>query len=261
MGNAETPRTDANTENLFTALGRILGVLPQIASGLLGFAGFAYIVGWIEAHSYFERFGASWLMGELSPFALLTHSWTPLLTLLIFLWLGITDLAEAAWRVKGTTYVLRYGWYVAFALMIMEPILNIIILDRPLWLLSYITAVAWTIIAAAAFEMVVLRLRAGIFGWNYPSAALVFAVVVYGLYLIPSAMGRSDGIRDRDSKRSTLPILFLGPGHPDTGNLRLLLAAGENFYGVGLDESKEHPKVLVLHRSHVYSVQAAKPMK
>jgi|GEM_PF-4798552 len=249
-------KEEVATEPVFQALSRILGVLPRVASGLIAFGSVAYIVGWIEARSYFNQFGASWLTEELSATNLLTHSWTPLVLLLFFMWLGITDLAEGgAWRAKATLYTLRYGWYIPFVLLIIEAILNTYILNKPFFLLSHLNAIIWIFVAGAAFEAIILSLQTRNLSWDHLSASLIYAVVVLGLYFTPDALGRSQGLKDRDPQFSSLPILKLHSETPTANDLRLLFFSGDRFYAIQLADKKTFPEILILNRSDVLSIQ------
>jgi hypothetical protein len=83
-----------SAESIFDGTKRLLRGIPQVAAGIVGLSGFAYIIGWVYAQSYFSVFGAKWLITEIPVLTLMSYSWWPVIVVLFFVYLGLTDLAE-----------------------------------------------------------------------------------------------------------------------------------------------------------------------
>src|SRR5437879_3240436 len=117
---------------------------PKLLTGLAGVSGLAYLVGWIYTKSYFSEFGASWILNDISLATLFSYSWIPVLGLLFFAFLGITDLAELeskasqalSQRLKVSLGIYRYGRWIFLVLVSEDPVLSELGYDTAALILS-----------------------------------------------------------------------------------------------------------------------------
>lgn len=262
MDTKENPE-ESRSDEILTAATRIVYQLPAVLSTLAGFGIVAYLVGWIYSRAYLGEFKALWLIAEVPTTTLLTNSWLPSLMLVVIVVLGISDLAEAAWRPKATEIVLRYGPYVALALIVAE-----LILSRRgaspgvLFILVHALAWVWVVLAGAGVEAMVLAARdrpITLATWNL---YLAFTVVVIGLHGVPTALGWSHAIRDLDPDHSTLPVAAVrGSSSKEPKSLRVLLVTSGRVYGVTLRPGTSPEEVMVIPWDQVLSIRErpAKP--
>ena len=68
-------KEDQPTQSIFEGAKHLLQGLPKVAAGVVGLSGFAYLIGWVYARSYFSVFGAEWLTTEISVLTLMGYSW------------------------------------------------------------------------------------------------------------------------------------------------------------------------------------------
>ena len=244
------PNTAVTTEKGLTeAVSKLFSILPTITSIIIGFSAFAYVVGWLHARSYFDGFGAPWLVSEISTTTLLGFSWLPLSQFLFFIYLGLTDLMESSTRYKMTLFVLRHGWWSVLVLYLVVVILGVTKFQILAQAIESILPIGFTLFAAAAVELILIRLQNKEFKWELGTIYLVYAVVLFGFYFLPLQMGTNDSKRDRDAVRSTLSEIRLKDD--ERHNLRLLATSANRFYVVALDSGNANPEIRVADFTNV----------
>jgi len=77
-------KEDQPTQSIFEGAKHLLQGLPKVAAGVVGLSGFAYLIGWVYARSYFSVFGAEWLTTEISVLTLMGYSWVGWIKVLSF---------------------------------------------------------------------------------------------------------------------------------------------------------------------------------
>ncbi len=143
-------KEDQPTQSILEGVKRLFQGLPKVTATIFGLSGFAYLIGWIYARSYFSVFGAEWLMTEIPTLTIMSYSWWPVVVVLFYAYLGITALAEIeedkgsvedSLRFKITLGVFNYGWLVLAALTIADIVIGMI--GYPSWasILSFIAVI------------------------------------------------------------------------------------------------------------------------
>ena len=247
------PKPAVTTEKgLADAVSRFFQILPTIASIIVGFTAFAYIIGWLHARSYFDGFGAPWVVSEISTTTLLGFSWLPLSQLFFFIYLGVTDLMESSTRYKMTIFILRHGWWFVLLLYLIAFILGLTKFQAVGDAIESFLPLSFTLVAAAAVESILIRLQQREFKWELGTIYLVYGVVLFGFYYLPIQMGKNDAKRDRDPQRSSLAEIRLRDD--ERQNLRLLATSSNRFYVVALDSSNAAPEIRVVDFTQVQHI-------
>ena len=241
-------------EGLAKALERFFKILPSFLSIILGFTAIAYIIGWIQAKSYYTAFNAPWIVSELSGIDILTFSWLPLSQLIFFIYLGITDLMVNKNRYKTTFFILRHGWY----FIIIVFIANIILDNFQFEVLKKIVGgislpLLFTLYAAASFELLIINLQKKDFKWNLLNIYIIYGIVVFGFYFLPTQIGKDEAKRDLDINKTKLQKVILYNDNRD--NLRLLKSNRELFYVVALDTNSHTPKIQVIEYKNIKFIE------
>ncbi|MGH9958294.1 MAG: hypothetical protein ACREBC_14375 [Pyrinomonadaceae bacterium] len=254
----ETPAPSTQGSVFTTAL-RIFGVVPHALSVLLSFAVVAYVVGWFQARAYFGSFGAEWLATQLNAVDLLRFSWTPILLLVVFMWFGLTDLAETGERKDSkrfqiTLFIVRYGWVFLLALGgVASPAFQLLGYPFLALALAAVTMFGYVLFAGAAFEAIVMRVREGQLVADFANAHLVAIIVVAGLFFVPTLYGRVQGRIAADPTRSDLPVVHVARASGQ--HLRLLLLSQGTVYAADLgDGTRSQIKIHVLPISELQAV-------
>lgn len=176
---------------LSSALNKLLGLAQTVASVIIGFSVFAYAVGWLHARSYYGAFGASWIVSELAPVTLLGFSGFPLGILLFFIFLGVTDLMENKTGYKGTLFILRHGRWFPMLLLALGFALKGTSFNVVSEIIGIILIFVFALLAAAAIEVILVRLQDEEFAWQCGNIYLTYAVVLFGLYFLPTQIGET----------------------------------------------------------------------
>lgn len=245
---------------LFESIGRIINVLPKIASLTVGITAFAYLIGWLQAKAYFSAFGASWLLSELSVQSLLGYSWVPLTILLFFCYLTTLDLTEGkTTKVKNILFTLKYGRILIITIFIIQMVLISLKINSLQIFISYTLVFIMIYYSTSAYGYLILSLQNPKFKWDLPSTYLTFIILFCGLYLVPTNLGRSSAYRNLDPERSTLPKIQLKSDSQP--NLRLLHKSGDMYYSFILSGNKDYPEIIILNGSQIHIIQGIKTVK
>lgn len=250
-----------STQTIFDGANRLLHGIPKVAAGIVGLSGFAYIIGWVYAQSYFSVFGAKWLVTEIPVLTLVGYSWWPVIVVLFFAYLGITDLAdiesksgvEDSRRFKTTHGVLNYGRWVYVAVTIADVIIGMIGYPTVARILSFISMVLVVAMATSAVEILAFRLSKPSFEINLPIVYLTYAIIFFGLYLAPTQMGRNAALQDKAPESLSLPFVVLRDD--PTKVFKLLMSSGERFYIFPIKYDSAYPPIQIVTSSQIQSVQ------
>jgi len=257
MNNKETQ----SKQSIFDGAKRLLHGIPKVAAGIVGLSGFAYIIGWVYAQSYFSVFGAKWLITEIPILTLMGYSWWPVIVVLFFVYLGITDLAEIeskgsvedSRRFKMTCGVLNYGRWVFIAIVIADLIIGEIGYPALARILSFISVVIVIAMATSAFEILAFRLSRPSLQVSLSIVYLTYAIISFGLYFAPTQMGRNAALQDKDPETLSLPFVALRD--EPTKVFKLLMSSGERFYIFPTKYDSTYPPIQVVMASQIQSIQ------
>ena len=78
----------------YESFGLIFNSLSRIGSSLIAVGVFAYIIGWLQAESYYDVMGATWVLKEFSPYDFLFYSWISIIPVLGLLYNGLQEITE-----------------------------------------------------------------------------------------------------------------------------------------------------------------------
>ena len=254
---SDTTHTSITTEQgLSTGLGRLFTGLPTVTSVLVGFTALAYVIGWLHAKEYFDAFGAPWIVSEISTVGLLAFSWLPVAQLLFFAYLGITDLMESRTRYKTTYFVLRHGWWFVLVLFLLKLVSDLSGFNRVEEEIDAVLPMCFVLLAGASIEAILIRLQQKEFKLELRAIYLIFGVVLFGFYFLPTQMGKNDAKRDRDPIRSILPqVILVGD---ERQNLRLLASNEGRFYIAAIESEKVNPQILVVDQTRIQFIAKKK---
>jgi hypothetical protein len=243
----------APSENSLTiAADKLLLSIPTITAIIVVFTGVAYLTGWLHARAYFQSFGAEWALVDISGTSILTFSWLPLAWLLFFIYLGITDLLEGGKRRSNATfYVLKYGSIFSSILILATAILQKTGPNELAHFIIIVSPYIYALVAGAGFETLLLKLQKSKFNITiiYPS----YAVIVFGLYFLPTQMGKAEAVTDTDPRRSTLAKVKIID--KDNQEFRLLYKTQNYVYVVELRDNNERPAISIFELSHIKTIE------
>ncbi len=192
-------KEDQPTQSIFEGAKHLLQGLPKVAAGIVGLSGFAYLIGWVYARSYFSVFGAEWLTTEIPVLTLLGYSWWPVVVVLFFAYLGITDLAEVenkgsvenSHRFKTSLRVFNNGRWVFIVLVITDIVIGMMGYPSLARILSFFTVIIVVAMATSALEILAFRLSKPDLQISLPIVTLTYAIIFFGFYCAPIQMGRN----------------------------------------------------------------------
>lgn len=231
----------------FDSVKIIFNSLTKVGAGILNLSVFALIIGWIQANSYFSKFGVDWILNETTTFFLISYSWIPIVALVAFLYLGIIDIIQSK-NDKGKEYqiIWNYGFWIVFILPIVTIILGYLNLNK--WqMFSLLMQILFTFLYAGfALQYLILEIQNPNFKLNLKHSALIFAIIFYGIYLGPMHLGDYNAKRDIDPKVSNLPYVKLK--NNSSIDYRLLYSNNDKYYLINLADTAKYPYV------HFYNI-------
>ena len=236
----------------FEAIGKILGVFPNIASLILGGTALAYLIGWLYAKEYFGVFGARWLLAELPTSALLGYSSQSVAFLLFLCYLATLDLEESDKTEKWMTAVSGKGRKIIIFFLVLQIVFQSFKWQMAYIITSYLFATAMTFYAAASFGRLIIEMKNPKFKWNLVSTYLTFGILLSGLYFAPTNLGRAKGLSDIDPSSMNLPVVKI---RNIDAEFKLLHQRDGTFYVFTRDTTKYYPEILVIGKADVISIQ------
>lgn len=254
-------KADQSDQSIFDGAKRLLHGIPKIAAGIVGLSGFAYIIGWVYAQAYFSVFGAKWLITEIPILTLMGYSWWPVIVVLFFAYLGITDLAEIeskssiedSRRFKTTRGVLNYGRWVFIATIFADFVIGMIGYPALALILSFISVFIVVAMATSAFEILAFRLSKPSVQISLSIIYLTYAIIFCGIYAAPTQMGRNAALQDKAPENLSLPFVVLRDD--PTKVFKLLMSSGERFYIFPTKYDAAYPPIQIVTASQIQSVQ------
>lgn len=230
------PRDDPNkTESARAGARRLIEQTPKALAGLAALSGVAYLSGSFYTKAYFSEFGASWILEEVPTATYFSQSWVPLLLLLYLGYLATTNLAvigdqddlTASSQFKRSLAVVQYGPWSLFALLVMTLALSTFGYVTSAIVLSTIGVVAILLLLSSALELLVARFKTMGGLIDLSMAYIAFAVIVAGLYVVPTQLGLNWARVDKQST-SSLHTLYLRSDAEQ--EYRLLFSFRERLY-------------------------------
>jgi hypothetical protein len=240
---------------------RLLNSLPKLATGIIGLSGFAYIVGWAYAQAYFSTFGASWVQADLPILTLVGYSWWPLVIVLFFAYLGITDLAETeretilenSRRLKATVFVVNYGRWIFIALSIADLLIANLGYPTVARILSIVNVFVIVALATSTIELLVFRLGKPDVKISLHLVSLTYLIIAIGLYFAPTQMGRNAALQDKNYTTTSLPIVMLRD--EPTSEYYLLISSGDRFYVFPSRYESKYPPIRMVNGFNIKLIQ------
>jgi len=230
------PRDDPDkTESSRAGVRRLIEQTPKALAGLAALSGVAYLAGSIYTKAYFSEFGASWILEEVPAATYFSQSWVPLVLMLYFGYLATTNLAvigshddvTASVQFKLSVAVVQYGPWFLLALLVATPLLGIVGYVTSAIVLSIIGVAMILLLFSSTLELLVVRFKTRGRLIDLPMASIAFAVIIAGLYVVPTQLGLNWARVDKQPT-SSLPTVYL---HSDTEQeYRLLFSVGERLY-------------------------------
>ncbi|HUG70520.1 MAG TPA: hypothetical protein VMM76_22415 [Pirellulaceae bacterium] len=251
----------SHRHSIFFGAKRLLESLPKVATGLVGLSGFAYFIGWAYARTYFAHFGASWILSELPILTVLGYSWWPVLILLFYAYLGVTDLAEIegdkpvqdSVRFRLSIASLNYGRWVFIVIVIADVLLGLFGFPRLARYLSLVSILLVFAMATSAVEILVFRLSNPAAKFDLPFVGVTYAIILLGFYLAPILMGRNAALQDRTPTGSSLPVVVLR-NDPSAEHF-LLFSSGDRFYVFPPEDGTKYPAIEIVSTSEIQTIQ------
>ena len=227
---------------------RLIEQTPKALAGLAAVSGVAYLAGSMYTKAYFSEFGASWILEEVPAATYFSQSWVPLLLMLYFGYLIMTNFGvfesqrDVTTRVsfKLSVLLVRYGAWFLLMLLVITLLLSTFKYVAGTIALSIIGLVAILLLFSSAFELVFVRFTTK--GWLIDPAMtyVTFAVVAAALYVVPVQLGLNWARIDKQPSSSLLTVYL----HSDADKeYRLLFSVGERLYIFPAQFEGDHPPV------------------
>ncbi len=254
-------KENQSKQSIFVGTTNLLNAISKIAAGFVGLSGFAYIVGWIYAQSYFSVFGAKWLITEIPVLTLMGYSWLPVLVVVVFAYTGITELAEIeqegnvkdSRQFKFTLAIFKHGSWVFGLVAITDLIFSDIGNPALAKILSFINVVIVIGMVRSALMILSLHLVQPVLRGNLSVVYLTYAVIAFGLYFTPMQMGRNAALLDKEYDALSLPFVTLRDN--PTKTFKLLALSGEHFYIFPTIYDSIYPPIQIVVASQIQSIQ------
>ena len=243
------------------AAAAVVRPLLTAASGLVGIAALAYLIGWKETSAYYSAFGAPWITSMLSPSRIAQSSaWVIWITLLF----GFTSIYSIAaddathhgmrkWGIITLSIGLAIGAFDSF---------------EPEWLpfqikalLLSLAAFLFAVSAGLPIAEVVARFKEDGFRWHSYYLWLFFFVIMLTFHWAPARMGEARARLNMLSETTSLPILSIKDS-TNTKEWRLLEVVEGNAVLVVLGKTRDLDEFRVVPLSELQNVRSTrKPSK
>lgn len=208
--------------------------LADAAASIAAYTALIYVAGWTYHYAYYTQFEAAWLLGLLSPRAILSSGGVSLATLTL---LVVGHLIGVFKRPPTTPPFYKSKLRIALVLVGTACLATGIILLA--------TDYGWGAVSYFVFPLLVLLNTVAVFGLALAlrqsgaevkrQMGWVTAAVILGIWLFPTSLGIAKGRTDRSKESSTLPQLEL-TAPTATAEYRALLITEERVYAVDLGE-------------------------
>ena len=243
------PRTDDDkTESARAGARRLIEQVPKAFAGLAAICGAAYLAGSFYTRAYFAEFGASWILDEVPAATYFSQSWVPLLVMLYLGYLATTNLAligsqgdlTASTRFKISVTMVQYGSWFLLMFLAITPLLSTFGYSTPAIILSVIALGFLLLLFSSALELVVVQLRTADRIMDLSMTYIAFAVIVAGLYFIPTQLGLNWARVDKQPTSSLLTVYLRSDADRE---YRLLFSVGERLYIFPATYEGDYPRV------------------
>ena len=232
--------------------------LAKLGSALLAYAVFAYLLGWLQAKSYYSIMGAEMIINELSLIAIVSFSWTPLILILFFLYLQLIDLydregSENKKIEKIENFILRNGALIFIILF--STYFSLKHWAKPIYYqIVVIVLVFWlALFVVLAFKTLVINLRKRDFNFGKFQMALIYTITVFGFYYIPTLIGEINANKDIDVKLSQLYKVELKIPKQQS-DMRLLYNNADRYFLIDLKESSDSKPIYIVNYNQIESI-------
>lgn len=226
------------SENAIRATNSVLGLLPQIASFVVGFSALAYICGWREVSAYYQELGAPWVLSLLSPSQIMQTSIWLISLIALICFLTTLQLIQGYAGQKGLRRWSIIFLAIALFLYAVPLVLEGHITSSTASTLVIATSVSWAISAGLTIGELIACLAQNNLRWGEYHMHLLYFIVLYGLFQAPSNMGTSRAQLASDPMFSKLPaVSFKLPGN--TGEWRLVGPIGDRLLLLSIARKKE----------------------
>jgi hypothetical protein len=243
------PRTDDDkTESARAGARRLIEQVPKAFAGLAAICGAAYLAGSFYTRAYFAEFGASWILDEVPAATYFSQSWVPLLVILYLGYLATTNLVligsqvdlTASTRFKISETMVQYGSWFLLVFLGITPLLSTFGYSTLAIILSVIALGLLLLLFSSALELVVVRLRTAGRIMDLSMTYIAFAVIVAGLYFIPTQLGLNWARVDKQPTSSLLTVYLRSDADRE---YRLLFSVGERLYIFPATYEGDYPRV------------------
>lgn len=230
------PRDDPDRSKSSRAgVRRLIEQTPKALAGLAAVSGVAYLAGSIYTKAYFSEFGASWILEEVPAATYFSQNWVPLLLMLYFGYLAMTNLAvigsqddvTASVQFRLSVALVQYGPWFLLALLAITPLLSSFGYVTSAIVLSIIGVAAILLLFSSALELVMVRFNTMGRLTDLSMAYIAFAVIAAGLYVVPAQLGLNWARIDKQPTSSLLTVYLRSDAEKE---YRLLFSVGERLY-------------------------------
>lgn len=241
-GASALPKHDSTNGGTFWSLAaETLRPLPRAISVAVALVPVAYLMGRIYLLSYFEVFGAKWLVPLVDARRTTHLAWEasgP--ALLIILVLVVSDI-ESVWRKKGSKKdVLK--WWRSLCRFTLLLVVGSVVVSLSVRMFSdktpgYLSLIPSEAIAALLLATLLVERWMGLDWRSWEVVSSCASIVICLVLFIPSQRGERQATLDLSPERSRLPVVKLK--NESSRALRLLLKTHGELYAVELSESAE----------------------
>ena len=226
---------------------RLIEQGPKVFIALFTMTGAAYLSGSVYTRSYFSAFGASWILEEVPIAIYFSQSWIPLLLILFFGYVAVTNLTliEGLGSVPTTSAFkisvagVRHGpWLLAGLLSIPTLLSSLDFVSAAIdFLLIAIPLLLF--LCASTLELFVVRFGNIDRGVDLSRAYLSLAVITAALYVVPAQLGTNWARLDQQDTSSLLNVYL----RDDATTYKLLFAAEGRWYVFPITYEGNEPPV------------------
>ena len=213
---------------------RLIEQGPKVFIALFTMTGAAYLSGSVYTRSYFSAFGASWVLEEVPIAIYFSQSWIPLLLILFFGYVAVTNrtLIEGQGHVTTATgfkvavAVVRYGPWFLIGLLSIPTLLSALDLVSAAIGFLLVAIPLLLLVCASTLELFVVRFSNIDRGIDLSRAYLSLAVITAALYVVPAQLGTNWARLDQQDTSSLLNVYL----RDDATTYKLLFAAETRWY-------------------------------
>lgn len=204
----------SSEQSILKGIHRVLSTFSKVGGVVVSISGLAYVLGWVYARSYYSDLGAEWLVPALPASQLMGFALWPALTIIFLFYTVVTDmvslhpdsdLSKSAFSwIKKTYFKGVIGVLVIGLLKIIFETLGFPVavnICRSAYIVSMV------VVTVSSLVFICIHFSDDKSELNLRIISISGFALFWGVWSVPSEMGKRLAARDLDFERNGLPVV------------------------------------------------------